>query len=64
MGCCGSNNSLAAKVNRYQGSPSVTGYAVDMPDNRVLTYLTRAEAEAARESFAVEKPVREVLGWK
>jgi hypothetical protein len=42
----------------------VTGYALDLPDKRVLTYLTRQEADAARESLGVQTPVREVLGWR
>lgn len=42
----------------------MTGYAVDMPDGRTFTYMTLAEAESAREQYAVDKPVREVLGWR
>lgn len=64
MGCCGGGPSLGAQTSRFKGAPTVTGYAVDLPDNRVLTYLTRPEAEAARESYGVAKPVREVMGWK
>lgn len=66
MGCCGGGASSPATSNamRQTGSPVVTGYAIDMPDGRVITYLTRAEADAAHESFALQTPVREVLGWR
>lgn len=64
MGCCGSTTKLGSQAARFQGPPSVTGYALDLPDKRVLTYLTRQEADAARESLGVQTPVREVLGWR
>lgn len=67
MGCCGggaASSPAASNVMRQTGSPVVTGYALDMPDGRVITYLTRAEADAAHETFGLQTPVREVLGWR
>lgn len=64
MGCCGGGTQTASNATRQAGPPVVTGYALDMPDGRVITYLTRAEADAAHEQYGLAKPVREVLGWR
>lgn len=64
MGCCGGGTQTASNAVRTQGPPVVTGYALDMPDGRVVTYLTRDEAEAAHAMFNLTTPVREVLGWR
>lgn len=66
MGCCGSGS--GANVNqlnalRASGPPVETGYALDMPDGRTFTYLTRPEAEAARDAFHLDVEIRPVLGW-
>lgn len=67
MGCCGSGgaNSPSNAIRMKQsGPPSVTGYAVDMPDGRVLTYLTQEEAQNTVNGYNLPNPPRPVLGWK
>jgi hypothetical protein len=64
MGCCGSGTQTVNNAKSQQGPPVVTGYALDMPDGRVVTYLTQGEAQAAHEAFGLTTAVREVLGWR
>lgn len=67
MGCCGSggaNTPSNAIRMRQSGPPTVTGYAVDMPDGRVLTYLTLEQAQATVDDYNLPTPPRQVLGWK
>lgn len=67
MGCCGGGNHTAKVGNAAamrSTPPVVTGYAIELADGRVITFATRAEADAAHEKYRPKKPVREVLGWR
>jgi len=64
MGCCGTGGSQTAKVKAVQNTaPVVTGYAVELPDGRVLTFDTQEQADTAHARYGARKPVRKVLGW-
>lgn len=62
MGCCGAR-STSPQLNRKQGTPTVTGYALDLPDGRTVTWLTRQQAEEQKAALNLDVEVREVLGW-
>ena len=63
--CCGNKSSPSASASASaNGSQSISGYLVQLPDGRQATYLTAEEAEQARISLGSNTPVQPVYRAK